>query len=128
MTWREALAEEPFRHDFFWVLSRFEALNQDKPKLGHTVTRREEYLDLGQVPFMDFPASNVARFDPATAGKKPLVRVKFLGFLGPMGPLPITTTEEAYRWYRNSEQLNGGEGKDGVRTRMAMRYPCKGVD
>ena len=109
MTWREHLAESPFAHNFFWVVGRFEALNADKPRIGETVSRREEYLDLGQVPFMDFPSSNVSTFDPATAATKPRIRVKFLGMLGPMGPLPLTTTEEALRWYRNSEQLNGGD-------------------
>ena len=109
MTWREDLAAEPYRHDFFWTLARFEALNPTKPRIGETITRRDEYVDLGQIPFLDFPASNVATFDPGTAGTKPRVRVKFLGLMGPMGPLPITTTEEAYRWYRNSQHLNGGD-------------------
>ena len=109
MSWRDDLAAEPFRHDFFWTLARFEALNPSKPKLGHSVTRREEFLDLGQVPFLDFPASTIATFDPGSAGSKPRIRVKFLGLMGPMGPLPLTTTEEAYRWYRNSQQLNGGD-------------------
>ena len=109
MSWRDNLAAEPFRHDFFWTVGRFEALNQDKPRIGDSVTRRQEYLDMGQVPFMDFPASNVATFDPGTAGTKPRIRVKFMGLLGPMGPLPLTTTEEAMRWYRNSKQLNGGD-------------------
>ena len=107
MTWREDLAAEPYRHDFFWTLARFEALNPTKPRIGETITRRDEYVDLGQIPFLDFPASNVATFDPGTAGTKPRVRVKFLGLMGPMGPLPITTTEEAYRWYRNSQHQNG---------------------
>lgn len=109
MTWRDDLAAEPFRHDFFWTIARFEALNPSKPKVGHSVIRRDEYLDLGQVPFLNFPASNIATFDPGTAGTRPRIRVKFLGLMGPMGPLPLTTTEEAYRWYRNSRQLNGGD-------------------
>ncbi len=109
MTWRENLAERPYDHNFFWVVSRFEALNLEKPRIGETTIRRDEYLDLGQVPFMDFPASNVATFDPATNSTKARVRVKFLGMLGPMGPLPLTTTDEALRWYRNSASLNGGD-------------------
>ena len=103
MTWRDGLANEPWAFDFFWVVGRFEALNQEKPRIGDTSTRRQEYLDLGQIPFMDFATSNIATFDPGSASAKPRIRVKFMGLLGPMGPLPLTTTEEAYRWYRDRD-------------------------
>jgi type VI secretion system protein ImpH len=97
--WRQLLAAEPWAHDFFWALNRHEALARDRPRLGDSATRREEYLDLGQVPFLDFPASNVASYDPKTERDKARLRVKFLGLLGPMGPLPAATTEEALRWF-----------------------------
>ncbi|MEM7424200.1 MAG: type VI secretion system baseplate subunit TssG, partial [Pseudomonadota bacterium] len=85
-------------------LMRLEALNADKPRLGDSSGRREEYVDLGQVPHLDFPASNVARFDPSTPVGKPLLRVKFLGMLGPMGPLPSATTDEALGWYAKRDE------------------------
>lgn len=97
--WRQLLAEEPWAHDFFWALNRHEALADERPRLGDSAARREEYLDLGQVPFLDFPASTVASYEPKTERETARLRVKFLGMLGPMGPLPAATTEEALRWF-----------------------------
>lgn len=97
--WRQAMAERPWAHDFFWALDRHEAIAADKPRIGDSAARREEYLDLGQMPHLDFPASNIASFDPETAQGKARLRVKFLGMLGPMGPLPSALTEDALRWY-----------------------------
>jgi type VI secretion system protein ImpH len=101
--WRQLLAEEPWAHDFYWALNRHEALADGKPRLGDSSTRREEYLDLGQVPYIGFPASAVASYDPKTEREKARLRVKFLGLLGPMGPLPSTTTEEALEWFRQRD-------------------------
>jgi type VI secretion system protein ImpH len=97
--WRQVMAEQPWAHDFFWALNRHEAIAEDRPRIGDSAGRREEYIDLGQVPYLDFPASSVASYDPKTERDKARLRVKFLGMLGPMGPLPSTTTEEALRWF-----------------------------
>lgn len=97
--WRRILAEQPWAHDFFWALNRHEAVAEDRPRIGDSATRREEYLDLGQVPYLDFPASAVGSFEARTERGKARLRVKFLGMLGPMGPLPSSLTEEALRWF-----------------------------
>ncbi|MEL6998364.1 MAG: type VI secretion system baseplate subunit TssG, partial [Pseudomonadota bacterium] len=95
MTWQQEMAEKPWLHSFLWAMMRHEALADNKPKIGDSATRREEFLDVGQIPHLDFPASNVATYTPATETTKARLRVKFLGMLGPMGPLPSSTTEEA---------------------------------
>ena len=97
--WRQVMAEQPWAHDFFWALNRHEAIAEDRPRIGDSAGRREEYLDLGQVPHLDFPASTVASYEPKTERDKARLRVKFLGLLGPMGPLPSAITEEALRWF-----------------------------
>lgn len=104
MTWRQELAEKPWLHSFLWALMRHEAISDDKPRLGDSSARREEYLDLGQVPHFDFAASNVASYSPPTASEKARLRVKFMGMLGPMGPLPSSTTEEALTWYAKRDE------------------------
>ncbi|MEM7188360.1 MAG: type VI secretion system baseplate subunit TssG [Pseudomonadota bacterium] len=101
--WKQRLAEEPWHHDYFWAVGQVEALHIGKPRIGDSASRRDEYLDLGQVPFMEFAASNVATFDPGSAHVKPRLRVKFLGLLGPMGPLPLSSTDEALQWYNRRE-------------------------
>jgi len=69
----------------------------DRPRIGDSAARREDFVQLGQDPFMDFPASNLARV--VQSDDKPLkVFVKYLGLLGPQGALPLATTEEAYHY------------------------------
>lgn len=104
MTWRQELAEKPWMHSFLWALMRHEAIEDNKPKIGDSTIRKEEYLDLGQVPHLDFPASNVASYSHDAKTGKARLRVKFLGMLGPMGPLPATTTDEALGWYAKRDE------------------------
>jgi len=95
MTFLRNLEAEPWRFDYFTVLRHLERTFADRPRIGDSAARREEFIQLGQDPFMDFPASNLARVVPG--GDKPLkVFVKYLGLLGPQGALPLATTEEAY--------------------------------
>src|SRR4051812_47520714 len=91
------LEAEPYRFDYFKVLRHLERLHADRPRIGDSATLREEVVQLGQDPFMDFPASNLARIERRE--DKPLkIFFKFLGMLGPQGALPLATTEEAYHY------------------------------
>ena len=97
MTFLRNLEEEPWRFDYFTVLRHLERNHPDKPRIGDSASRRDEYVQLGQDPFMEFPASNLARAE-AEDGKPLKLFVKFLGLLGPQGALPLATTEEAYHF------------------------------
>jgi type VI secretion system protein ImpH len=91
------LETEPWRFDYFAVLRYFERLHEDQPRIGNSAALREEFVLLGQDPFMEFPASNLARVEKG--GDKPLkIFVKYMGMLGPQGALPLATTEEAYHY------------------------------
>lgn len=97
MTFLRNLESEPWRFDYFTVLRHLERTFADRPRIGDSATRREEFVQLGQDPYMDFPASNLARVE--VDDHKPLkVFVKYLGLLGPQGALPLATTEEAYHY------------------------------
>jgi type VI secretion system protein ImpH len=91
------LHETPFRFDVFDVLRQFERSFPDKPRIGDSATLEQEFLLLGQEPYMAFPASNVAGLKQDTHQRYRLL-VKFLGLLGPQGPLPLATTEDASQW------------------------------
>jgi type VI secretion system protein ImpH len=97
MTLVDEMQKEPWRFDFFSVMRRLERVNRDLPRIGDSAARREEYVTLGQDPYLDFPASNLSRVVPE--GQRLKVFVKFLGLLGPQGALPLTTTEESLGWY-----------------------------
>src|SRR5947207_2104520 len=97
MTATEEMLQEPWRFDFFSVMRRLERINPDRPRIGDSAARREEYVDLGQDPYLEFPASNLTRVIADNQRLK--VYVKFLGLMGPQGALPLTTTEESLGWY-----------------------------
>lgn len=91
------LKAEPWRFDYFAVLRQLERVHANQPRIGESATLREEFALLGQDPFMEFPASNLARVE--TIDDKPLrLFVKHMGLLGPQGALPLATTEEAYHY------------------------------
>jgi type VI secretion system protein ImpH len=97
VTFLRSLESEPWRFDYFTVLRHLERMFADRPRIGDSAARREDFVQLGQDPFMDFPASNLARV--VQSDDKPLkVFVKYLGLLGPQGALPLATTEEAYHY------------------------------
>lgn len=97
MSFRDALIEEPWRFDFYETLRRFERANPDQPRIGDSSATREDYVALGQDPYMDFPASTLAKASLDSAGRMRILS-KFLGLLGPQGALPYATTEEVHGW------------------------------
>lgn len=99
--WDELFAE-PWRFDFFMLMRELERQSPDKPRIGDSTVLAEEYVALGQNPFMSFPASNVASVETGPSGT-PRVMTQFLGYFGPQGALPIHVTEEAFQWNRGRD-------------------------
>jgi len=93
----QQLKDEPWRFDYFTVLRHLERSSADRPRIGDSAARRDDLVQLGQDPYMDFPASNLARVEQ-NDGKPLAVFVKYLGLLGPQGALPLATTEESYHY------------------------------
>jgi type VI secretion system protein ImpH len=99
VTFLRNLEAEPWRFDYFTVLRHLERTYKDWPRISDSAARREDFVQFGQDPYLEFPASNLARV--VQGDNKPLkVFVKFLGLLGPQGALPLATTEEAYHYVR----------------------------
>jgi type VI secretion system protein ImpH len=92
----DRMAAEPWRFDFYNALRQIERANAGKPRIGDSATRRDEYIDLGQDPYLEFPASNLASVAEHEGRLK--IIVKFLGLLGPQGALPLPTTDESLGW------------------------------
>ena len=97
MTFAVDLAREPWGFDILATLRRIERSFPDKPRIGDSATRADDYVALGEDPYMEFPASTIGRADADAQGRLRLF-VKFLGLLGPQGALPLATTDEAHVW------------------------------
>jgi type VI secretion system protein ImpH len=92
-----SLEAEPWRFDYFAVLRLLERMFKEQPRIGDSAARRDEFVMLGQDPFMDFPASNLARVVQGD-NRALKIFVKYLGLLGPQGALPLALTEESYHY------------------------------
>ena len=97
MSYRSELRREPEIFDMFSVLREFERSSPDKPRIGQNSVLAEEIVSLGQDPFLEFPTSNLSGYEDTPDGTAK-VRTRFLGFFGPQGALPLTTTVEAHAW------------------------------
>lgn len=87
---------EPWRFDFYQTLRQLERGHFNSPRIGDSAARREEYVDLGQDPYLEFPASNLSSVEEQSGRLR--ILVKFLGLLGPQGALPLATTDESLGW------------------------------
>jgi type VI secretion system protein ImpH len=97
VTFVDEMQREPWRFDFFTVMRLLERSHPDRPRIGDSSARREEYAELGQDPYIEFPPSTLSRV--VADGARLKVFVKFLGLLGPQGALPLTSTEESLGWF-----------------------------
>lgn len=89
-----ALAEEPWRHDFYHALRLLETHYSSKPRLGTARKPADEMVRLGQTPDLAFPPATLSAIhleDDAPAR----LEVRFFGLFGPHGPLPTHMTEYA---------------------------------
>ena len=99
----EALAEAPFRHDFYQTLRRLECLYPDLPRWGVALRPADECIRLGQDADLSFAPAALASFDHDRDGRPPRLHVRFFGLLGPNGPLPLHVTDYA----RERQRLAG---------------------
>lgn len=87
---------------FLSLLRHLERRNNSKPRIGKSRRLRDEFVRLGQDPFLSFPKDDLSAVDLA---KKPaIVRSRFLGFFGAFGALPLNTTEEVERWLSHGDR------------------------
>ena len=90
-----ALAEAPYRYDFYQTMRRLECLFESKPRWGHARRPADEAVRFGQDPELTFAPAPLAAFEAGEAGRPPRLQVRLFGLLGPNGPLPIHVTEYA---------------------------------
>jgi type VI secretion system protein ImpH len=95
-----ALAEAPYRHDFYQTMRRLECLYSDKPRWGRALRPTDEPVRLGQDPDLSFAPTALAALEN-DGGSAPRLEVRLFGLLGPNGPLPIHLTEYTRERLRN---------------------------
>ena len=104
VTHYERVAEKPWEHDFFQALRRIDCLNRNLPPLGTAVRPAQEAVRLGQEPALDFAPTVLSALHAGSELRPPRIDVRFLGLLGPNGPMPLHITD-----YARERLLHGGD-------------------
>jgi type VI secretion system protein ImpH len=89
------IVAEPFAFDFFRALRLVESRFPDKPRIGASLSPREDPLRLGQSPSLAFAPSTLQDFHPGVGIRPPKLLVNFLGLFGPNGPMPLHISDYA---------------------------------
>lgn len=91
----ETLERTPFAVDFLQAMRRIECAFPTAPRWATARRPQDEPIRLGQEPALSFAPASLSAFIPASEGRPPRLEVRFLGLLGPNGPLPLHLTEYA---------------------------------
>ena len=97
-----ALQEKPFGFDFFRAVRLLESQFRNWPRLGKSLTPRNDPVRFKQNPSLAFAPSTLQGFEPGTDDRPPKLYVNFVGLFGPNGPLPLHVTEYAHDRQRNA--------------------------
>ncbi len=89
------------RHGLLALLRRLEREHPDRPRIGQSHNLKQEYVSMGQDPFLTFPDADITKLEH---GARTDIRTPVLGFFGPQGALPINTTEEVTRWVHSGDE------------------------
>ena len=89
------LKEKPYEFGFFHALRLLECMNSKGPRLGESKKPADDPIRLAQDPEMTFAAATLSRYEESAKQQIPRLLVRFLGLLGPNGPLPLHLTEFA---------------------------------
>lgn len=79
----------------FFALIRAAEARASLPRVGRARTPEQNIVDLAQSADLAFPETTLASIDVGRQGR-PRLRGRFLGLIGPMGPLPLHLTEYAF--------------------------------
>jgi type VI secretion system protein ImpH len=101
----DALASAPFEFDFFHAVRMLEAACPEMPRVGRSLSARQDPVRFGQNPSLAFAPASVESFSQADGETPARLLVCFLGLFGPNGPLPFHLSEFAHeRLYANRDE------------------------
>jgi type VI secretion system protein ImpH len=97
-----ALARDARRFDFFQALRLLDRTHPERPRLGRSLSARDDAVRLSQDPELIFHPTALGDYTPGGEGGPGRLAVNFLGLLGPNGPLPTHLTAYVRERARNA--------------------------
>ncbi|WP_118178755.1 type VI secretion system baseplate subunit TssG [Paraburkholderia phosphatilytica] len=102
LTLLRQLEDEAFRFDFFQAVRLLENAYPALPRVGESVRPRDDAVRFTQEPELVFHPTTLGAFTPPRDGRAARLAVRFLGLLGPHGPMPTHLTEYVRDRARNA--------------------------
>lgn len=90
------IAANPFAFDFFRATRLIETHRPDLPRIGESISPKDDPVRFKQNPSLVFAPSTNEAFDAGGEELPPVLHVHFLGLCGPNGPLPLHISEFAH--------------------------------
>jgi type VI secretion system ImpH/TssG family protein len=91
--------------DWFGLVRRLEQARPNQPRLGKAAHPEDENVRFGQVPFLHFPATDIAEIaESPLVGIDAVIMTYFFGLLGVNGPMPLDFT--SYIFQRSYNQYD----------------------
>lgn len=110
--------EDACSENFFRMVRRIDALNPERPRIGHALLPRDEQVRFRQIPHLHFAPSTIGKSDSRRDkdGDRTFeeVMVYFMGLLGVNGPLPTVFSDVILARAKgvphpDMEETHGGE-------------------
>ena len=87
------MIEEPYSFDFFQAVRVLDCMHDDKLPTGRSARVADDAVRFAQDVSMAFPPATLSKVELADDKMATRVEQRFLGLLGPNGPLPLHLTE-----------------------------------
>ncbi len=100
----DRLFAEPYSFEFFQAVRLLQIFYPNKKPVGLFSSPDSEVIRFGVRAVLTFPASEVHEIE-VRPGKPPLMRVNFLGLIGPLGVLPLYYTELVAERLRDRDRV-----------------------
>jgi type VI secretion system protein ImpH len=91
----EQLKADPFTHDFYVALRLLQKHFGDKPRIGYSLSPKDDPVRFAQSPSLEFAPSTLESVQQKDPSRRPVLYSRHFGLFGPNGPLPTCLTEYA---------------------------------
>jgi type VI secretion system protein ImpH len=117
------LRQGKYAPDFWGLVRLLENSKPDLPRLGHGKLPAEENIRFGQVPYLNFPSTDIAEiFEGKIPGVDATVITYFFGLLGVNGPMPLEFTHYVFQRSHNQYDHTWRRFLDIIHHRMLIFY------
>jgi type VI secretion system protein ImpH len=89
------LAARPYDFDFFWAVRLLQSLHPELPRVGESERLDQDPVRFAQSPSLGFAPATLEEFSAPSEDRAGRLAVRFMGMLGPSGPMPLSVTEYA---------------------------------